>query len=101
MTKLFLQSGRILGLFFVAASAAFSGPIPLTIIQSIGPDASPSWDTYVLNAEYALQNSLSTYGPAGPAQYNVAPNPVPSGALINTAGSFTSWMGVADRKSVV
>jgi hypothetical protein len=47
--------------------------------------------TYLTNAEHALENGLTSYGSAGPSQYNVASNPVSAAAVLSTAGN--SWMG--------
>jgi hypothetical protein len=100
MTKLFVQSGKVLGLLLLAASAAFSAVVDISVIASVGPTAdSPSgipasWTTYVDNAEYALQNNLTSYGtPNTPGYYTQATTPFYSGGLITT--TFNSWMGSA------
>lgn len=92
MTRLLLHSARSLGLVVLAASVCLAGSVPVVnIIPSIGPAVDPSLTAYLTNAEYALEHGLTTYGGAGPTQYNVAPNPVSAAAVLSTAGK--SWMG--------
>ena len=95
MTKLLLQPGRVLGLLLLVASAAFSATI--TIVQSVGPtvDASGKLATYLSNAEFALQNNLTSFGTVNdPVNYAAASQPIYAGSIITTP-TFASWLGAA------
>jgi len=63
-----------LGLLSIAGTA--SAAITIEVYPSVAPNAfgSPSYDPWVGNAIYALENNLSTYGASGPAQYNRVTN---------------------------
>lgn len=95
MKHLFRQSARVVALALLVSSAAFSGVI-INVFQSVGPttDASGQLDTYLSNAEYALQHGLTSYGtPGTPGYYTEAAFPVDAGAIITT--TFASWMANA------
>jgi hypothetical protein len=95
MTKLLLQPGRVLGLLLLVTSAACSATI--TIVQSVGPtvDASGKLATYLSNAEFALQNNLTSFGTVNdPVNYAAASQPIYAGSIITTP-TFASWLGAA------
>jgi len=96
MRDLFRQPGRVLALLLLASSAAFSGVVQITVVASVGPttDTSGLLNTYLSNAEYALQHGLTSYGtPDTPGYYTAATNPIYAGSIITT--TFASWLASA------
>jgi len=70
-------------------------PVTITIDGTLAPNifGSPSFSAWEQNEFYALQNGLSTYGAAGPTQFNaISTAPVSQ----NIATGFPSWLGQAD-----
>src|SRR5512146_1688107 len=70
----------------------------ITVTPWLAPNAfgSPSYAAAVANQEQALLNGLSSYGAAGPTQYNANSNVTASQAIVT---GFNSWMGVANPAS--
>jgi hypothetical protein len=70
----------------------------ITVTPWLAPNVfgSPSYAGAVANQEYALLNGLSSYGAAGPTQYNANSNVTAAQAIVT---GFNSWMGVADPGS--
>lgn len=81
----------------LAAAMTASAQVTVTTEETMAPNAfgSPNYVTWEANGIYAAENSLSSYGAAGPAQFNVAPVSLPVAANFVTGG-FYSWMGQAD-----
>lgn len=81
----------------VAASLAIAAPamadITISVTPASAPNAfgSPSYAGWYANANYAIENGLSTYGAAGPSQYNAAPSTMDYSQ--NFVTSFNSWQG--------
>jgi hypothetical protein len=82
---------RTASLVAAAVAAPAMANITISVTPASAPNAfgSPSYASWYGNAVYAIENSLSTYGAAGPSQYNVAP------AVMdyrdNFVTSFNSW----------
>jgi hypothetical protein len=75
-----------------AATPAVATTIAVTPWLAPNIYGSPSYAGAVSNQEYALLNGLSTYGTAGPTQYNANSNPTSAQAIVT---GFPSWMGLA------
>ena len=75
----------------MSASAA----ITITVEGTMAPNGygSPSFSPWANNAAYAVENNLSSYGAAGPAQFNVVTGPLP--VADNFVTGFNSWLGQA------
>jgi hypothetical protein len=73
-----------------------SAQVTITTEATMAPNGygSPSYDTWAANGIYAMENGLTSYGAAGPAQFNVTTSPLPVSA--NFVTGFPSWMGQAD-----
>jgi hypothetical protein len=67
----------------------------ITTYATMAPNGygSPSFNTWAENGIYAVENSLSSYGAAGPAQFNITTSPLPVSDNIVTG--FQSWLGQA------
>ena len=80
----------------LAAAMSSSAQVTITTQATMAPNAfgSPSFDTWAANGIYAVENGLTSYGAAGPAQFNVTTSPLPVTA--NFVTGFPSWMGQAD-----
>ena len=80
----------------LAAAMSASAQVTITTQATMAPNAfgSPSFDTWAANGIYAVENGLTSYGAAGPAQFNVTTSPLPVTA--NFVTGFSSWMGQAD-----
>jgi PEP-CTERM motif len=77
--------------------------ITLTVTPSLAPNGfgSPSWPTYVTNAQNALQNGLSSSGtPNAPTFYQALANGSTIGANEIVATDFNSWLGSANPGTV-
>jgi hypothetical protein len=86
----------------VIASSAKAG-ITLTLAPSLAPNVleSPSWPTYVTNAQNALQNGLSSSGtPNTPTFYQALANGSTIGANEIVVTDFNSWLGSANPGTV-
>ena len=75
------------------------GDIIIDVQASSAPNAygSPSWNTYLSNSLYALENGLSSYGGSrdtDPTAYEAAPDVIGPGEIAVT--SFNSWRGIVD-----
>lgn len=85
----------------VFALAGIAGAIPtIMVFPSVAPNAfgSPSYNDYVTNAIFALENGLSSYGlPGTPAYYQQVSN-ITTNQMIVTG--FPSWLGQADPGTV-
>jgi hypothetical protein len=85
-------------IFAISLTAAMcaSAAVTITVDATMAPNAygSPSWNAWIANGFYAVENGLSSYGPAGPTQFNVTTSPLPVAA--NFVTGFPSWMGQAD-----
>jgi len=92
MIKIPYRHLAFLALILIAASSAFSAPLVMTVV-SVGPSyLSSNQDTYEVNAEFALQNGLTTNGTVGtPGYYAASTGPIPAAAFITT--TFNSWLG--------
>ena len=79
----------------LAAAMSASAQVTITTEATMAPNAygSPSFDTWVANGIYAVENGLTSYGAAGPAQFNVTTSPLPVAA--NFVPGFNSWLGQA------
>jgi hypothetical protein len=80
----------------LAAAITARAQVTVTTEATMAPNiyGSPSWNAWVANGFYAAENSLSSYGAAGPSQFNVAPVSLPVAA--NFVTGYPSWMGQAD-----
>ena len=80
----------------MAAATSASAAVTITTEATMAPNGygSPSFDTWAANGIYAVENGLTSYGAAGPAQFNVTTSPLPVAA--NFVTGFPSWMGQAD-----
>jgi hypothetical protein len=83
----------------LAAAMSASADVSISVYGTMAPNAygSPSFSTWAANGIYAMENGLTSYGAAGPAQFNVTTSPVPVAA--NFVTGFSSWMGQADPAS--
>jgi hypothetical protein len=91
------KSSLLLAAGLICISAvAHAGPITISVTPWLAPNAfgSPSWPQAELNAVQAEYKGVSTFGAAGPTQFNAKTTPVTGGEAIVTG--FNSWMGVAD-----
>ena len=82
-----------------ACSFAFSAnAVEIAVTPWLAPNVfgSPSYTGAVANQEYALLNGLSSYGAAGPTQYNANSNVTAAEAIVT---GFNSWMGIANPAS--
>jgi len=87
---------KTLSLFVAVAGLSFGAPT-ITIIPSIGPvPVSPNYNTYNSNALTALLNNATSFGVAGPGQYNRLTGLIDPSHIIDTTGAFNSWLGVAN-----
>ena len=79
----------------LAAAMSASAQVTVTVDATMAPNAfgSPSYDTWAANGIYAVENGLTSYGAAGPAQFNVTTSPLPVAA--NFVTGFNSWLGQA------
>jgi hypothetical protein len=84
-------------IFTITLAVAMSASAQVTIFvdATMAPNGwgSPSYDTWAANGIYAVENGLTSYGAAGPAQFNVATSPLPVAA--NFVTGFNSWLGQA------
>jgi hypothetical protein len=80
----------------LAGAMTASAQVTITVEATMAPNAfgSPSYDAWAANGIYAMENGLTSYGAAGPAQFNVTTSPLPVAA--NFVTGFPSWMGQAD-----
>ena len=80
----------------LAAAMSASAAVTITVEATMAPNGwgSPSFNTWAANGIYAMENGLTSYGAAGPAQFNVTTSPLPVTA--NFVTGFPSWMGQAD-----
>jgi len=79
----------------LAGAMSASAQVTITTEATMAPNGygSPSYDTWAANGIYAMENGLTSYGVAGPAQFNVTTSPLPVAA--NFATGFNSWLGQA------
>src|ERR1017187_4227643 len=90
---------RKLQLTILAASLAgamsANAAVTIAVDATMAPNAygSPSYDAWAANGIYAAENGLTSYGAAGPAQFNVTTGPLPVAA--NFVTGFNSWLGQA------
>jgi hypothetical protein len=79
-----------------AISASASSDVSITVDATLAPNAygSPSYDAWIANAADAMQNSLASYGAAGPTQFNAVNSPLPTAD--NLVTGFPSWLGQAN-----
>src|ERR1035438_10316307 len=84
-------------IFVIGLATAMSASAQVTIYveATMAPNGwgSPSYDTWAANGIYAVENGLTSYDAAGPAQYNVTTSPLPVAA--NFVTGFNSWLGQA------
>jgi len=85
------------GAIALALAMSASAQVTITTEATMAPNAfgSPNYVAWEENGIYAAENNLSSYGAAGPAQFNVAPVSLPVAANFVTGG-YNSWMGQAD-----
>ena len=77
--------------------ASGTPPVTITTYATLAPNffGSPSFPTWAANGIYAAENGLTTFGSAGPTQFNVAStSPLPVADSFVTG--YPSWLGVAD-----
>ena len=81
----------------LGASAAHAA-ISITVSTTLAPNAfgSPSYSAWVQNAIDAQDAGLSTFGAAGPTQFNTTGSTMNVSASQGVVTGFNSWMGVAD-----
>ena len=90
---------KILQIATCAASVAIalnaSATITITAEGTMAPNVfgSPSFDSWAANAETAALNGDSSYGAAGPSQFNAVTGPLP--VSYNFVTGFQSWLGQA------
>lgn len=87
---------KAIAILFALVPLSFGLP-DLTLIPSLGPAlGSVNQVGSGASALYALRNNLSTYGTAGPAQYNRHTGNISLIHIIDTYGAFPSWQGVVN-----
>jgi hypothetical protein len=81
--------------FLALGYVTTANAVAIDVIEWLAPNGygSPSYAGAVANANYAIANGLSTYGAAGPTQFN-AGSSFTSNQVIVTG--FPSWMGSAN-----
>jgi hypothetical protein len=87
----------------VASISAFAAQAPeptITVEGTMAPNAygSPSFDQWAANGITAEENNLSSFGSAGPTQFNVVTSALPESE--NWVTGFPSWLGQADPGTV-
>lgn len=95
---------KLIKVFAVTAVACVHGmampahATTITVTPWLAPNVfgSPSYAAAVANQEHALLNGLSSYGAAGPTQYNANSNVTAAEAIVT---GFNSWMGVVNPAS--
>jgi hypothetical protein len=80
-------------------NVSFGNIITIDVQASSAPNAygSPSWNTYLSNSLYALENGLTSYGgnrATDPTAYEAAPDIIGPGEIAVT--SFNSWRGIVN-----
>jgi hypothetical protein len=92
-SKTLLKTVAFASLSFLALPA--KADIVINVTPWLAPNAygSPSFDGAVANEQYALIHGLTTYGAAGPTQFNAQSNVTVKQGIVT---GFPSWMGVAD-----
>lgn len=91
---------RVLGAFLLGSllgHSAYAVTVPeITVTPWLAPNVfgSPSWAAAEANAVQAMYTNASTYGAAGPSQFNAQTTSVTSDQVIVTG--FPSWMGQVD-----
>ena len=90
-----MKKSLIVAISLVAAMSA-SATVTVTVDATMAPNGwgSSSYATWAANGIYAMEYGLTSYGAAGPAQFNVTTSPLPVSA--NFVTGFPSWMGQAD-----
>lgn len=90
---------KALLLSLLAVAPAFANPT-IMVFPSVAPNAfgSPSYDGYVANAIFALENGLTSYGTPGTPQYYQQTSQILPNQMIVTG--FPSWLGLADPGTV-
>jgi hypothetical protein len=91
-----LKTTLTFGLVLIFAASAWAD-VSITVTPSLAPNiyGSPSFDGYLSNAIWALENGLSSYGdPTLPTYYSAAPSVLPISDNIVTG--FPSWDGIAN-----
>lgn len=85
-----------LAAFVIAPAASAFAAVTITVTPSSAPNGfgSPSFSGWVSNALYAQVHGLTTYGAAGPTQYNAAPSTM--AISDNVVTGFNSWKGSAN-----
>lgn len=80
----------------LGGSTAFAQQPTVTVQGTLAPNAygSPSFDAWSANAIQAIELGLSTYGAAGPAQFNTDTTTQPTSH--NVVTGFPSWLGNAN-----
>src|ERR1017187_9656071 len=71
----------------------------ITVFATMAPNVggSPSFAPWAANGLTAMEDGLTSFGAAGPTQFNVATTPLP--VATNFVTGFPSWMGQADPSS--
>ena len=84
-----------LALTCLAGPPAFADTITMQIYAAEAPNfyGAPGFSGWAANAIYAVENNLTTYGPAGPTQYQQVYSGTDSSNIVT---SFPSWNGVAN-----
>ena len=79
----------------LAAAITASAQVTITVDPTMAPNAygSPSFAPWAANGIYAVENNLSSYGAAGPAQFNITTTPLP--VADNFVTGYNSWLGQA------
>lgn len=99
-----MKTQKILLAAALAAGATLTSsaqsPFTIEVIPALAPNGfgSPSYNSWVANATYAIENGLSSYGASGPDQYNAVSGPLSYSDIFVT--SFNSWLGQANPGDV-
>jgi hypothetical protein len=92
-----MKAVKLTAIFAISMAAAMTASAQLTITTepTMAPNGwgSPSFAPWAANGIYAVENNLSSYGAAGPAQFNITTTPLP--VAYNFATGYNSWLGQA------
>src|SRR5665647_232818 len=92
VSKLLLKTAAVASLTFAVLPAQ---AITISVDTWLAPNAfgSPSYGQAAINAGQAMYQGVTTYGAAGPTQFNAVSNVTAAQAIVT---DFPSWMGVAN-----
>lgn len=92
-----MKAVKLTTIFAISMAAAMiaSAQVTITVDPTMAPNAygSPSFAPWAANGIYAVENNLSSYGVAGPSQFNITTTPLP--VAYNFATGYNSWLGQA------